>query len=164
MSSYQQTRQQKRNLKTKMINSFLDNDISNQEFDAYYQKCQVQKKLRFQSQENTVEDIDTNSSGYSSASTQSPTPSPSPSLSSYEDEEGNGSHAMNSYLDYKSGGWATGEEAISKNSKYQNKTGINFGATYSTVWYENDESDEHDYLTNEEIDRAIYEAEKWADF
>ena len=86
MSSYQQTRQQKYNLKTNMIHSFLDNDISNQEFDAYYQKCQVQKKLRFQSQENTVEDIDTNSSGYSSAST----PSPTPSLSSYEDEEGNG--------------------------------------------------------------------------
>jgi len=163
MSSYQQTRQQKRNLKTKMINSFLDNDISNQEFDAYYQKCQVQKKLRFQNQENTVEDIDTNSSGYSSAST----PSPTPSLSSYEDEEGNGSHSMNSYLDYKSGGWATIDEVNSKDSGYQNKTGINFSDAYSTVWYENndnDESDENDYLTNQEIDRAIYEAEKWADF
>ena len=163
MSSYQQTRQQKRNLKTKMINSFLDNDISNQEFDAYYQKCQVQKKLRLQNQKSVVEDSDTNSSGYSSAST----PSPSPSLSSYEDEECNGSHTMNSYLDYKSGGWATGDEVNSKDSGYQNKTGINFSDAYSTVWYESDdsdESDEHDYLTNEEIDRAIYEAEKWADF
>ena len=90
--------------------------------------------------------------------------SPSPSLSSYEDEEGNGSHAINSYLDYKSGGWATGDEVNSKDSGYQNKTGINFSDAYSTVWYENDESDENDYLTNEEIDRAIYEAEKWADF
>lgn len=159
MSSYQQTRQQKRNLKTKMINSFLDNDISNQEFDAYYQKCQVQKKLRFQSQGATVEDSDTNSSGYSSAST----PSPTPSLSSYEEEDVDGA-VMNSYLDYNSDGWATIDEVNSKDSGYQNKTGINFSDAYSKVWYENNESDENDYLTNEEIDRAFYEAEKWADF
>ena len=117
MSSYQQTRQKKRNLKQNMQFSALENDISNDDFDTYYQKCQVQKKLRLQSQETVVEDSDTNSSGYSSAS--SPSPSPSPSLSTYEDE-GDGD-----------------------------------------VW---DENDEYDYLTNEEIDRAFYEAEKWADF
>ena len=119
MSSYQQTRKQKRNLKQNIQFSALENDISNDDFDTYYQKCQVQKKLRLQSQETVVEDSDTNSSGYSSASSLSP--SPSPALSTYEDE------------DEVDGG----------------------------VWHENDE---YDYLTNEEIDRAFYEAEKWSDF
>ena len=157
MSSCLKTRNQKRNLKSKTISSFLENDISNQEFDSYYQKCQRQKKLRFQDKKGSLEDSDTNSSGYSSSST----PSPSPSLSSYEDNEYNFSHVMCGYLDYES------DKGITKDSGNQNQYSINFDATYSRVWYENndnDESEENSYLTNEEIDRAIYEAEKWADF
>lgn len=158
MSSYQQTRNQKRNLKQKMLFSAMANDISNNDFDTYYQKCQAQKNLRLQSQESVVEDSDTNSSGYSSASS-SPTPS------TYGDENdgvGDEDREMNSYQDYMS------QEGEMKYDYYYEEharvNSINFGCSNSNSYSRFKNSYERETFTDEEIDRAFYEAEKWADF
>ena len=160
MSSYQQTRNQKRNLKQKILFSALANDISNHDFDAYYQKCLGHKKLRLMSQGTVIEDSDTNSSGYSSASSSS---SPIPSTYGDENENenvGDEDREMNSCLDYT---WNSPEMKYDYQD-YETGNSINFGCSNSNSYSRFQNSNEMETYTDEEIDRAFYEAEKWADF
>ena len=138
--------------------SALANDISNHDFDAYYQKCQRQKKLRLQSQGTVIEDSDTNSSGYSSASSSS---SPTPSTYGCEnDGVGDEDREMNSCQDYT---W-NGRERKYDYQDYETGNSINFGCSNSYSYSRFENSNEIETYTDEEIDRAFYEAEKWADF
>lgn len=146
MSSYLKNRQQKRNLKENMLFSTLKNDISNEDFDAYYQRCQTQKKLRIQSQETVVEDSDTNSSEYSSTSS-------SPAPYSYEDSESN--DEMNTYLESGNDVDISHEDEMYQSGYFKN---------LDSVYREYENNYDVETYTDEEIDRAFYEAEKWSDF
>ena len=140
MSSYLKIRQQKRNLKNKSIVSAYENDISNDEFDAYYKKCQDRRQLRVQNMDLIARDSDTNSSGDSL----SPTPTPSPTHNQSLDENETISGCM--------------DEGA------QTTITTNFQGIYKHIYSMLNNFESGDFYTEEEIERAFYEAEKWADF
>ena len=106
MSSYQKIRHQKR--KMKQETQVVKNDISNQEFDSYYQQCIQNKKQRLNQKK----------------------------LLSQDDNEKLNQEEFSS--------------CFSENN-YQN-------------WKETDQGNPYENYTDEEIDRAFEEAERWADF
>jgi hypothetical protein len=106
MSSYQQTRTQKR--AQKYQNLTPENDISTQEFDSYYQRCLQNKKLRLDNKLLNTEQ--------------------------FSEEETNT------------------EVQVDKDKEADCEWSHTFDMEYE------------EYCTNEEIDRAFEEAERWADF
>ena len=129
MSSYKQTINQKRN--TKQAAQIIDNDMSNLEFDDYYQECLANKNRKQRKAMHVSQNTESQTQG--NRLEQKILIKFSDVVEKFEEEPEKESDK----------GFFDEEVNLEWDNYYQNR-------------YEN--------YTDEEIDRAFEEAERWADF